>query len=102
MTNPASALPVGAGPSALLATGCLLAASAVLIAVARIVNHWVDLDPLVRDGAGWIGLGCLVVGSVWRFGIWWARRFRVSIGRLMVFVAAAAVLGKAVFWLQGR
>ena len=101
MTNPAPATPVGAGPHAVLACAGLLAGSAVFIATARFANQWIDLNPRLMEGAGWIGLGLLVVASVWLCGIWWARRFRVSIWRLMVVVASVAAMLKTLFWLRG-
>jgi hypothetical protein len=75
-------------PGALKVCVGLLACSAVLIAVDR---RGV-VDGVAKEVAGWAGLGLALAGVLYLIHIWWAARFRVSIGRFMLVVALAGVL----------
>jgi FtsH-binding integral membrane protein len=91
----------------------LLGTAAILIAVGRlgpldlhdVVRYspaGFDLDDIVQEVAGWIGMALAVSGILSLIYIWGADRFRISIGRLMVIVAMLAVLLLVVVTLRQR
>jgi hypothetical protein len=97
----------------MLLAAALLGAAAILIAecrfglldlhdVVRYSRADLDLDHIVRDVAGWLGVALTVSGILYLIYIWGADRFRVSIGRLMVVVAMLAVLLQVVITLRQR
>jgi hypothetical protein len=97
----------------MLIAAALLGAAAILIAEGRlglldlhdVVGYSqaeLDLDHIVRDVAGWVGVALAVSGILYLICIWGADRFRVSIGRLMVVVAMLAVLLQVVLTLRQR
>jgi hypothetical protein len=98
---------------AMLIAAALLGAAAMLIAegrlglldlhdVVRYSQADLDLDNIVRDVAGWVGVALAVSGILYLICIWGADRFRVSIGRLMVVMAMLAVLLQVVLTLRQR
>ena len=98
---------------AMLIAAALLGAAAILIAegrlglldlhdVVRYSQADLDLDNIVRDVAGWVGVTLAVSGILYLICMWSADRFRVSIGRLMVVVAMLAVLLQVVLTLRQR
>jgi hypothetical protein len=91
----------------------LLGAGAIAIAVDRlgllnfhdVVRYSrddLDLDNIVRNLLGLLGLALAVSGIVYLIYVWSADRFRVSIGRLMLVVALLAVLLAVVIILRQR
>jgi hypothetical protein len=97
----------------MLIAAALLGAAAILIAegrlglldlhdVVRYSQAELDLDNMLRDVAGWLGVALTVSGILYLLYIWGADRFRVSIGRLMAVVALLAVSLWIVITLRQR
>jgi hypothetical protein len=85
----------------MLLGAALLACAAVVIAVER--RALIVLEPpVVKEVFGWLGMALALTGILYLIYIWWADRFRVSIGRLMVIVVMLAVLLGVVRTLQQR
>jgi hypothetical protein len=87
----------------MLLAAALFGIAAILIAVGRlglldlhdVVRYsqaGLDLNNIVQEVAGWLGIALAVSGILYLVYIWAVHRFRVSIGRLMVIVAMLAVL----------
>jgi hypothetical protein len=66
----------------------LLTCSAVLI----VMDRRGLLEGVVKEVAGEVALALALAGVLYLIHIWWAKRFQVSIGRLMLVVALIAVL----------
>ncbi len=77
-------------PEALLVCVSLFACSAILIVVEK--RGLLDLDGVANNAVGRAGAVLAVFGGLYFMHICWADRFQVSIGRLMIVVAVAAVL----------
>jgi hypothetical protein len=75
-------------PRAMMICVALLACSAVLIAV----DKRGLLEGVAKEASGLAGYALALCGGLYLIHIWWADRFRVSIGRLMLVVAIIAVL----------
>jgi hypothetical protein len=97
----------------MLLAAVLLGAGAIAIAVDRlglldfhdVVRYSrddLDLDNIVRNLLGLLGLALAVAGILYLIYIWGADRFRVSIGRLMLVVALLAALLTVVIILRQR
>ncbi len=66
----------------------LLACSAVLI----VMDRRGLLEGVLKEVSGHVGLALALASVLYLIHIWWADRFQVSIGRLMLVVALIAVL----------
>jgi hypothetical protein len=81
----------------------ILACAAVLIAVQK--RGLLDLGHVGSEALAWSSHALALAGGVYLIHIWWAHRFRVSIGRLMLVVALVAVLIQSVSaytrWMKG-
>ena len=88
-------------PRAMLLGAALLTCAAIVIAVDR--RGLIDLDPpVVKEAFGWLGMVLALSSILYLTYIWWADRFRVSIGRLMAVVVMMAVLLGVIRALQQR
>jgi hypothetical protein len=97
----------------MLLAAVLLGAGAIAIAVDRLgllnfhdvvrnSRDELDLDNIVRNMLGLLGLVLAVSGILYLIYIWAADRFRVSIGRLMLVMALLAVLLTVLIILRQR
>jgi hypothetical protein len=87
-------------PQALLRCAAILDCAAVLIVVVH--RGLFDLDDETRKVISIAGPSLAVFGLLYFFYIWGSGRFRVSIGRVMVFVAAVAVFLQIVLSFRPR
>src|SRR5262245_12459705 len=81
-------------PGAMKGSVAILACAAALMAVQK--RGLLDLGHVAHEVLGWSSHALALAGVVYLIHIWWADRFRVSIGRSMVVVALVAVLFQSV------